>query len=468
MSLKSKIERQSVGINNWESNFRIGILDWCTGVGKTFVSLKILNNLFNEDVTYNVIILVPRVSIKEQWIKRLDTHLKRKRCRNNVTVLTSSEALNKAGEGAIECDLLICDEYHEFYSTEYQHLINTTKIRYNWFLGLTANYVDKSNRHDNFKHLHRVVDKISEQEAIENKWITDYIEYNLGISLTEDESILYKDYTAAITKSLSKFGGNFQMMMDCLSGSKGKEKSYTAIQCRIIYAKMKGWKQTVNAYDDEQKDINALWNPQKILFYASSGIQAVLARKALLYNSPEKVKVASILVEKFDSKTICFSQSTVFADELTKAINDRMGEGYCASYHTKVSVSHVNKINPKLKYSVSKIKNQNLDDFIENKIKCISTVSSLDGGIDIEDIKIAIIASGTSGNVQRFQRKNRATRIDKKDKKKVPLILNIYFKDTKDYDWLRSSQKFSKDKIVWVDDIDDIDFEVIDKNQIMA
>ena len=53
--------------NRWVENNYTGIFAMATGTGKTITALNCLLNLYNQDLTYKAVILVPTVALLQQW-----------------------------------------------------------------------------------------------------------------------------------------------------------------------------------------------------------------------------------------------------------------------------------------------------------------------------------------------------------------------------------------------------------------
>src|SRR5690606_23822931 len=88
----------------------------------------------------------------------------------------------------------------------------------------------------------------------------------------------------------------------------------------------------------------------------------------------------------------------------------------------------------------------------------ISTASALDKGLDVIDIRLAIVTSGTSNWTQHKQRGGRAKRVEE-DENIIVLIINLFIKGTKDEDWLKDRQSKSNNVVYWVDSIDEINYQ---------
>ena len=115
---------------------------------------------------------------------------------------------------------------------------------------------------------------------------------------------------------------------------------------------------------------------------------------------------------------IIFSQTIEFADKVTDALDN------CVSFHSKIS---------------KKKRTINLDLLKSgNSITRISTAKALNEGMNVPDISMAIIASGTSKTKDMIQRIGRTVRWE--DGKQA-LIYRIYVENSQEEKWMASSQE---------------------------
>jgi superfamily II DNA or RNA helicase len=461
-----KLERQLIGVDRWfnsskhgSSKDKRGVLHYPTGVGKTYVAILIIKKLFEIDSKHNIVIIVP-ANIQNQWKSFLDEHLL-KRELEYITIYTPHAIINS--EIKIQTNTLIVDEIHECYSEELIKVVDRTYIRYDNNLGLTGTYKDSKNRHKFLQVLFPIIDVISEQEAIREGYISPYLEFNLGVTLTAREKEVYQEYSDTIAECMSKFpqGTQLDLASKILSGGKhANGKVYDGKQFAYGYAFSKGWRRDMDLTVDTNNRINDLWNPHKIFGYAVNLLNSIRKRKDLLYNAENKVKVCLDICERFkDLKTIIFSQSTAFADKVDLLLNERE-QGISVVYHSNLETILLPspKTNKLIKFGGTRLKRRAIDRIKSGESRIICTASSLDKGLDIADMGLGLTASGTSNFTQYKQRGGRAKRRDMFNANKVALLINLYVKDSQEERWLDKRQSEATNDIYIVDSIDEITF----------
>jgi superfamily II DNA or RNA helicase len=165
-------------------------------------------------------IVVPGDALKKQWITELHQH-----DIHNVQVYTANYFTDNKFE--MNSKLLIVDELHEFYSEERSKIIDGTYIKYKFNLFVTGTLEDPKNRHLKVLEYSPLIDYITEDEAIKNGWVSQYIEYNLGIELTEERRVKYQEYSDEIARLNAKFGKyGFELASKCLQGGENKEGKF--------------------------------------------------------------------------------------------------------------------------------------------------------------------------------------------------------------------------------------------------
>lgn len=222
-------------------------------------------------------------------------------------------------------------------------------------LGLSA-----SINHEQRVYLNRiapVVDTITTNKARELGLVSDFLILNLGVNLTPAEQERYQVYSKIIANA--------------------QARDFT------------DWK-TINL------------------------------RKEILYNAVNKVKAVKTVHRLLnDQYGVIFSQSTLFADTISKVLGDS-----CLSYHSKIS---------------AKKRKENLKLFCDGrtKVNVLSTARALDEGANLPRVTYAIIAAGTSKEKSQIQRLGRIIRYEDG---KSALLVRLYAKNTKDEQWLKTSQ----------------------------
>jgi superfamily II DNA or RNA helicase len=450
---QDKLNRQNIGIDRLEEqNFR-GILYWATGVGKTFATQLAIKRLEKIDKqTY--VIAVPSAELEKQWTEKIQgfpIHLK-----DRIVIKTAQALLmNKL---QYEVGTLIVDELHEFSSDERIKIIDGTLIKFKNFIGLTANADDKNFRPIN--KLFRIVDMISKEEAKEKGWIANSVEYNLSIDFTDLERQKYDKYTETIENLMPKFQKDVGLAFKVMSGGKDKfGKYWSGSHYAMALARKMGWHTNLNLSLESHKKIDDLWNPSFFISWARMLTVAVRNRKELLYNAKNKHQAVLSLVKKFNKvKTIIFSESTTFSDEVAELLNSK---GHTTVvYHSKLKPTmKPGKTGKLIKFGVGRLKTEAIQRIVAGTARILSTTKALDRGLDIPDLRFAITASGTQGTTQYNQRDGRNGRKEE-GLEDTDCVLNVtlYIKETQEEIWVRNRQSKSNQKQIYVDYLDDVTY----------
>jgi superfamily II DNA or RNA helicase len=425
---KHRLARQELGADRVIANFikKLGAtVEWATGVGKSMLAELVINRMLIRDNTRTTIIVVPTEQLKEQWELKI---IKRKIPNTRVFVVNGITI----NDVKLECTLLVLDEFHRYASDVFSRVFN---IKHQFLLCLTATVDRLDGKHNLLLEKAPIVDTITLQEAKRNGWVSDYLEYNLGLELTEEDRLNYNRINKKVNGLMAFFGHNFDTVKQCCN------KHYASNYARD------------NDYNSEQVLINAV-----------NCMRSIRERKSFLYGTIAKQDAIIEIIRKDpDLKTITFSESTDFADELTDNINNEFGE-ISLAYHSNLQT----KIIEGKKFGPVKLKREVLKRFVDNryKITIVNTAKALDEGSDFPDVVRGIIASSTSNPRQHTQRVGRILRdfINKYGDKKLALIINLYIKNTQDEKWLRKRQTDPKTKrpinpnVIEINSIDEIEY----------
>lgn len=471
---QKKLNRQLIGVDKWfnsskwgASKDRRGVLHYVTGVGKTYVAVLIIKRLLEEDAKHSIVIIVP-ANVLSQWENFLGQQMTKKQM-STISLYTPHAIINT--QIRIQTNTLIVDEIHECYSDELIKVVDKTYIKYDNNLGLTGTYEDSRNRHRLLMDLFPIVDVISEQEAIREGYISPYVEFNLGVTLTPKEKEWYDAYSDKIADCISKFpkGTGLDLASKCLTGGEHKDgRVYTGQQFVYGYAVSKGWRRDMDLTIEANRKIHELWSPNKIFGYAVSLMNNIRFRKDLLYNAENKVKLCLEICEKFNkTKTIIFSQSTAFADKVDLLLNEKE-KGSSVVYHSKLETIYLpsEKTGKLIKFGSTRLKRRAIDRIKSGESRIICTASSLDKGLDIADMGLGLTASGTSNFTQYKQRGGRTKRRDMFNTDKVALLINLYVIDSQEEKWLDRRQSKATNNIYIINRIDEISFNPIEEDDI--
>lgn len=413
----SKDEKQDEFINLWGKNGGRGSLVAATGFGKTVVAVKIVKKMLVHHPNRRFLVVVPKIELKKQWEDAFNGIAK-----VDVRVINGLVEENKS----LQFDLLILDEYHNYASPKFRNVFKI--IKYKFLLGLTATIERLDGEHTLLETYAPVLMRIPRKEAMENKWISGFEEYNYGHTMTEDEMKRYTEIQIDYNKYFKMFKFNYDQAKRCLSKDWSEE-----------YAFRQGWNRTLP--DDHQ------WSPKRIQYYAMRFNKAVSERKHFLYNLPSKISLIKQIYEKYPVKTIHFCESTSFADKVASVI-------------PQSTVYHTNIKGEKVEGSRRKGKKTKMDEAIEDiksgKANFMSSSKALDEGLDVPDLYQAIISSYTSNPKQYQQRGGRATRLLKSDPNKVARIITIYTIGTQEEKWVKAAQQGAFVETIYsLDQLDD-------------
>jgi len=390
---KDKIQRE--GLNKWWAypvNGK-GTLQYATGVGKTrcgvLAAALIAERLWNcksgfEDC--NILILTPTETIRDRaWKEEFKKWGHMNVFNSCVECVCIQTAYKYVGH---HYDLVIADEIHNYISPEYFNFFSQNK--YDKVLGLSA-YIDPL-KLPLLNAIAPICDRLNTQKARDLKLISDFTIYNVPLKLSGAEKKSYTSANNAFNGLFPFFDRDLKLMYSCM-----KPRNYET------FLQRKGM-----SLDDENKTFPFRCNA------------AMAKRKKLLYNSEAKVDAVKHLCKLYpEKKIIIFSQTIEFADKVTDELGDN-----CVSFHSKIG---------------KKARKANLDKLIDNRTKVtrISTAKALNEGMNVPDISMAIIASGTSKTKDLIQRIGRVVRWEEG---KQALIFHLYIEDSQEEKWVSSSQ----------------------------
>jgi superfamily II DNA or RNA helicase len=466
---EKKLERQELGVYKFINSSKygspkncLGTLNYTMGFGKTYTAILIIKFLIKNRDRNHFVIIVPSETLKIQWDKIISNSFSKKD-QLIIEVFTVSWVIRQ--NSFIKTYTLILDEIHEYISEKYIKVLNGALIGKDEVLGLTGTATDNINVMSILREFCPVIDIIAEKEAIESGYISNFVEYNIPISLTGEEQSEYNRLSQLITDNMSKFGnGGLSLANKCLGGGKHTNgKVYTGIQFAFGWAAHNGWRKGLDLTNPIDAKIDNLWNPHKIIGYSKALINAVRHRRNILYSCTNKVNLTLELTRKFnDIKTIIFSESTAFADKVGLLINEDSPNS-AVVYHSQLQPMMMPspKSGKLIKFGSKRLKERAMDRIRKGLSRILVTSRSLDRGLDIEDIRLGITSSGTQNPTQYKQRGGRVKRKETSlfTEDTVVLIINMFVKDTKDEVWLKKRQSKSNHIIHYANTIDEIVFK---------
>lgn len=448
--------RQLNVVNKWITEFNcIGGIIASTGFGKTVgIAMRAIQII----ESFDIIFVVPTLKLQEdtkQLFKQFNPKV-------NVKVLVINTASNNNNK--YECDLLIVDEAQRSVAETFVNIFNT--IEYKKLLWLTALIERSDGRHNLLLEKAPIVDTISLQECVDNKWTESIDIYTVPIELTKSERKKYNYLDTKFEEIKLELGeGNpmdnarkFLMYLNknlwLISKKNNKpyfkneikkwfeidynlSKEKNLIKKRIITQHRNSlskynYSLTLNSYYEFINKNFTIPSKENVTFkkalLAKELFQIIRKRKELLYNAKNRLTKTLELIEKHkDQYKFVIGQTIDFLEK----VKNKLLEETTGIYHSKLKKKEKD-------YFFNRFKDG------RTKMKTLISAKSLVEGVDIPKLEIAIVSSYTSSKSDAVQLRGRLSRIYK-DKK--PILYYLYCVDTiEKTSWLNNITKNIKTK----------------------
>lgn len=478
----TKSARQEKGISIWKEHDYHGTLNYIMRFGKTRIIELVVERtkLNNPDKT--IIIVVP-TDITYQNVKSIET-------KYNVQVYTYGGLCNLLESGfKFESFLLIIDEIHKFLTDKAIHNIN--KINSKFKLALTGSKLDATDKSKLIKLGVPVIDIITEEEAIEMNWITDYDEYNLAIEISDNEKVrykalndninnisenfkqVYKKMNVAFKRNL--FKNDYEVIQGCYSGFKVLDSNFKVLEfitadvmCQII-AGIMGYKKDGIIVNDYTKRLQTFWNPDNINAIAKQYIKAVTARNNYLKHNVNKVNAVFEISKILQIPTIIYNDSIEMIDQLYSTLKVPR-----VKYHSQIEsmpmkydngeyityLSGERKGEVKL-FGKTTLKKLAIEQMLSGEALYLITGKSLSESLNLPNVQLIICTSGDTNTKTYDQRVSRGKTIDYNNYDKRCTIINLFIDDFYlNEEFVRSrdkekliSRQYNVKNVIWLDNI---------------
>jgi superfamily II DNA or RNA helicase len=396
---------QKTAFENWKLNHQKGLFAMATGTGKTITSLNCLLEIYNRLGYYKAIILVPTITLVEQWDKEC-----KKFCFNNITKICSkysdwkstvstlrilestgkpnnfviittyasfvrSNVFTEINSFSAKKLLLIADEAHNIGGGKM--LSRLADIKYLRRIGLSATperqYDDAGNRRimEFFGCADSYTFEYSMREAIANGALCRYYYYPHIVKLTENEMLEYVETSKKIVRIM-----NYQ--------------------------------------DDKSKEI------LKIL---------LLNRKRIIHKAANKKAAFRRIIEMEFAKRGNLKYTLVYVPEGNKADDDDSDifensdyivdddfSAHLIDEYTKIVRSADPHLIVRQFTAESADRDEILRSFADGSTDVLTSMKCLDEGVDVPRSELAVFCASTGNPRQFIQRRGRILRTHK-DKK---------------------------------------------------
>jgi len=452
----TKNERQKIGIQRFIDSKMKGALDYVMRFGKTLTAIKIID-YYTANNFGNVVVIVPSIAILEVWKQELDNYKSYYSYNNDfkslVTLLTITNFINTYNTIDNIIGLLIVDEIHRFTSDIRLNIISGKFIKYNNILGLTGSYPYNNITINKYCP---VIDKISETEAIRNNWISNFVEFNIKLDLTDEDKEKYIKHSNImnevfdIFKDSHKrlvyndgryiFNSDFEVIMACYSGKKIDNVYVKSHDVREALSQAMGYNTTLKLDTEYNKNIDKYWNPINIKNNVTKYYTAMQQRNVIHnYNEVKLKAVLELYLIYKDKNIITFNGSIDMADAITDSVNNTISKIKAVSYHSKIKSKYITdfitgkilttKAGKPKKFSAIKQLDHIKQGFKYKFYNMLNTVNAVDEGFDLDILDMVITTSGSTNPVQYAQRTARGKTINYYNPNKITIIINLFFDD---------------------------------------
>lgn len=474
-----KFKRQEKSFDLWRTGkpvqgvirMAVGIIQAVTGFGKTFILIMAIKYMNKTHPDRTAIVVVPTTKLLQDWMgytndkkESIKGHIENHGLFNVRVFVVNTYVKYQDWQ----CDLLALDECHHYANEDSQYFSTILNItQYKFLMGLSATL---SKRQEAFflKFKIPVVDVIDQQEALKYGYIAPSTVYNLAIPLSDED----KEYNELVNNKFKHFFSRFNHEFDIVKACNGKKgipisirlKNGTYLGKKTPEEWIQEWAR-VNKYNGDKTHP---YSPENIVKNAAQCMNLMAQRKDKWQNFPSKIEYAVKIINRFPYKTMCFSETSAFADKIVKRLPD-----IAIAYHSNLSTVAVRdkeiieignaeeKEDLKQRgYTIlgtTRRKKLALQYFTDpsSPIRVLSTVRALDEGVDIPDAQLAIQLAYSSTTRQNVQRNGRVGRLDYANPDKKAITINLYMEGTQEEKWLREKQKNGQ-AAIWVSSIDEI------------
>ncbi len=388
----SRDERQAQAIKAWaKANGRATIVA-ATGVGKTFISMRIIDKLKQSNPNLHTIVLVPTITLQEQWISELDER--------GLLLNTEVFVMMGASKKHYVCDLLVLDECHRVNSEVLSANLVNTQFRY--ILGLTATFERLDGRHEILAKYAPVCDTITMEDALLNGWVAKYKDYVVVIDVPDIDT--YNNYNSEFNKAYEFFNWDFSKAMS-MAGKDG-------FRNRWEYAK----ELAPNNYEHQKEMLKS------VTYYATSFMRNMQNRKKFVQNHPKKLEVAQEIIKwRNDKKIVTFSA------------NVKMAESFKNGYvYTGKEGKKKNRIT--------------IEEFSKMPSGCLHSCKMAIEGLNLPDLSVGIMLGIDSSKTKAIQSLGRICRLSKG--KLGAEFFTLVINNTVETKWMQNAKADSKIEII--------------------
>ena len=400
---------QITAFENWKNNNQKGLFAMATGTGKTLTALNCLLQIYNKSKYYKAIILVPTITLVEQW----ERECKKFNFNNIIKVCSKypqwkSEIDRIKLNETINSDIasyIIISTYASFVRDNIFPILNSFPKKRVLFIADEAHNMGSG----------RILDKI---EGI------PYLR-RIGLSATPE-----RQYEEEVNQQIFDFFGSSEKFTFEYSMQEAINNGFL---CRYYYYPhiVRLTDEEMSEYMEISKKLARIYNPNKKNFRKGDDILKILLlkRKRIIHKAINKiVAFQQIISERYAEKgnlkyTLVYVPEGNMVDDnysdiydTIDTIGDDEETNHIIDYYTNI----VREITPtttvKKFTSDSKERDEILSEYEKGNLEVLTSMKCLDEGVDVPRSELAIFCASTGNPRQFIQRRGRILRTHK-DKK---------------------------------------------------
>lgn len=400
---------QITAFENWKNNNQKGLFAMATGTGKTLTALNCLFQIYNKSKYYKAIILVPTITLVEQW----ERECKKFNFRNIIKVCSKypqwrSEIDRIKLKEIIDPDTasyIIISTYSSFVRDNVFPLLNSFPKKRVLFIADEAHNMGSG----------RILDKI---EGI------NYLR-RIGLSATPE-----RQYEEEVNQQIFNFFGSSENFTFEYSMQEAINNGFL---CRYYYFPhiVRLTDEEMSEYMEISKKLAIIYNPNKKDFRKKDDTLKILLlkRKRIIHKAINKVETFRRIISERYSERGNLKYTLVYVPEGNRVddnhsdiydtfdtIGDDEETNHLIDHYTNI----VREISPtttvKKFTSDSKDRDKILSEFEKGDLEVLTSMKCLDEGVDVPRSELAIFCASTGNPRQFIQRRGRILRTHR-DKK---------------------------------------------------
>jgi superfamily II DNA or RNA helicase len=395
-------EYQLQAYNNWVANGYKGIFAMATGTGKTITSLNCLLEIYKDKGCYNAIILVPTVSLVEQWEKECSKF-------NFIENIIKVYSLNNWESELSRLETL------KLLNKEFSFIIITTYASF-----ITKKFQNKFNElNENTLFIADECHNIGSRSIVRNL-MSIHLQKRIGLSATPE-----RQYQEEVNKTVQEFFGEKKENEYIFSYTmKDAIKNEPKALCPYRY-----YPYTVKLTDTEFKEyvdytrrivaMNPKTDEEKEIFN-----RLCIARQRIIHKAENKLEVfKTILKEEYSKRknlkyTLVYvpeglaNEDEVFDPTKTDIFRETHADLNLLNLYTRTIGELFDSVSVKQFISSTSPSDREkiLNDFANGNLQVITSMKCLDEGIDVPRSELAIFCASTGNPRQFIQRRGRVLR----------------------------------------------------------